>query len=653
MKFSYTFLKKLVPGVKDKEEMINLLTTHSFETEDGGGNILDMDLPANRYSDASSHWGVARELAVARGGEFEPPLRYEVPGGKIDVKIEDSLCLRYTACVMENVKVGESPDWIKEILEECGLRPINNIVDVMNYVMLETSQPLHAFDLDKLEGGKIRVRRARKGEKITTIDMQEFDLDSEVLVIADASNPVAIAGVKGGHGPEVSGETTRILIEAAAFDSRQIYKTARKIRLDTDASNRFSHDLSLALPAAGLLRAVEMVKEVSGGARETDWYDSLSEPVPKRFVRADADRIKNLLGVEVSSEDVEKSLRRLGFSAVEGEENLWEIPVLRIDIESGEDLAEEIARVIGYDKLPSIPPKIQIRAAEENETVVFKEKVRNLLVGQGMSEIYTHSFYAGSDALGSEVELENPPSEEYKLLRESLVPGVLKSLEMNSKFRESVSVFEVGRVFWQEKKDKRERTNLCVALSSEEENFFVLKGMADSLLEAVGLVDYVFAEEVERSDAPLTEVADVHFENKVFLESEGKLIGYLGNTEKEGRNISILEVDMDALLSLVEGERGYRPVSKYPSVMRDISVLVPVSVRIGSVIREIQEGNTEIIRDVDLVDEYADDSWNGKQSITLRVVFQSDERTLENKEVDAEMEKIRKMLEKKFKAEVR
>src|SRR3989344_4063455 len=266
MKFSFNLIKKLAPGKYNKAELAEKLNLHSFETADLGGDVLEVAVTPNRFSDAASHLGIAREAAAIFGVKLNDPLSAVLKYGhkdqgvfRVNVK-EKKLCLRYLAAYAAEIKIGPSPKWLKEVLETCGLRSINNVVDITNYVTLEIGQPIHAFDADKVSGGLV-VRRAQKGESITTIDNNKFNLDPEIMVIADAKQPLDIAGIKGGKSSEISAGTKRILVESANFDSANIYKTSRKLVLRTDASVRFSHNLSPELAKMGIQRALSLLKE--------------------------------------------------------------------------------------------------------------------------------------------------------------------------------------------------------------------------------------------------------------------------------------------------------------------------------------------------------------------------------------------------------
>ena len=376
MKFSYSLIKKFVPELKSKSQLVEALMMHSFETTSIKDNIINVDLPPNRYSDAASHLGIAREAAAA----LNLKLQYEeIRSPKINRKFQDveplkievkdqKLCPRYTTQYFENIKIQPSPSWLQKILKDCGLRPINNIVDIMNYVMLEVGQPLHAFDFDKINSSKIIVRLAKKGESITSIDGVNYKLEPDILVISDLKQLLAIAGIKGGRHAEVSKKTTRIVIESANFDPVSIYKSSKKLNLVTDASVRFANNLSLELAMIGLERAANLLVEVTG-ARPGTRSDSLAKPLPHHLIKFDIQKFNHLIGLQMDNKAAGNYLQRLGFKNMSKDK--WEVPALRLDIQDDQDLAEEIIRLFGYNKLQSQAPHIALRPSESDDLLLF------------------------------------------------------------------------------------------------------------------------------------------------------------------------------------------------------------------------------------------------------------------------------------------
>jgi len=692
VKFSYSLIKKLVPAIKSKRDLINKLNLHFFEAEDLSGNVLDISIPPNRFSDAASHIGIGREVSAILGIKMRTYADYTQKCAEVfrvsprsvrasqrfRVEVQDkNLCPRYVAQYFENIKVGPSPKWVKDVLVDCGLRPINNVVDIMNYAMLETGQPLHAFDYDKLvtsdkRQATIIVRRAKKGEKITTLDDKSYELNKNILVIADIKRPLAIAGIKGGKEAEVDKNTKRIVVESANFNGVNIYKSSKTLKLFTDASLRFSHNISPELTIIGLNRASQLLAEVSG-AKAGQIVDVNFTKSRKKIIKFNLEKFNQFIGLNLDVKTVRLYLERLGFKINQNQKSrrkvgtptetsglitqnsfLVEAPLLRQDIELFEDLAEEAIRLHGYNRLKSRPPHIYLHLSGFEDQIVLKDKIRKVLIAAGLSEVSNYTFIGETDLVFGKnwgdkvVELENPISAQLKYLRPSLAPHLLKNIEGNFRFFDEVKIFEIGKTFFRDNKNKlNEKLILGIALASKNNGqvFFELKGIIKEFFGKIGLVDYLMPEMADGNNYLQS--------NEVLkIESDGAVIGYLGGVNKSfvKGDAALAEIDLDALLKLVVEEHEYRPLPKYPSMMRDISILVEPTVRVGEIMQAIQEVDLKYIEDVDLIDEYDVAS---KRSLTFRVIFQAQDRTLTNKEINQEMEKIVKILKNKFKVQIR
>jgi len=692
VKFSYSLIKKLVPAIKSKRDLINKLNLHFFEAEDLSGNVLDISIPPNRFSDAASHIGIGREVSAILGIKMRTYADYTQKCAEVfrvsprsvrasqrfRVEVQDkNLCPRYVAQYFENIKVGPSPKWVKDVLVDCGLRPINNVVDIMNYAMLETGQPLHAFDYDKLvtsdkRQATIIVRRAKKGEKITTLDDKSYELNKNILVIADIKRPLAIAGIKGGKEAEIDKNTKRIVVESANFNGVNIYKSSKTLKLSTDASLRFSHNISPELTIIGLNRASQLLAEVSG-AKAGQIVDVNFTKSRKKIIKFNLEKFNQFIGLNLDVKTVRLYLERLGFKINQNQKSrrkvgiptetsglitqnsfLVEAPLLRQDIKLFEDLAEEAIRLHGYNRLKSRPPHIYLHLSGFEDQIVLKDKIRKVLIAAGLSEVSNYTFIGETDLVFGKnwgdkvVELENPISAQLKYLRPSLAPHLLKNIEGNFRFFDEVKIFEIGKTFFRDNKNKlNEKLILGIALASKNNGqvFFELKGIIKEFFGKIGLVDYLMPEMADGNNYLQS--------NEVLkIESDGAVIGYLGGVNKSfvKGDAALAEIDLDALLKLVVEEHEYRPLPKYPSMMRDISILVEPTVRVGEIMQAIQEVDLKYIEDVDLIDEYDVAS---KRSLTFRVIFQAQDRTLTNKEINQEMEKIVKILKNKFKVQIR
>lgn len=630
MKFSYKLLKKYLPEISSQKDVADYLNKYVFEIDGLENDTLDVSIPSNRYSTGASHIGLAKEIKAAMNlkktdwPEFDiKEWEGESDEFSIDIQNKD-LCPRYTGWYFDNVKIEESPDWIKEILIDCGLRPINNIVDIMNYVMLETGQPLHAFDYDKVVGHKIIVRNAKEGEKMTSIDGVLYKLDSSVLVVADEEKPLAIAGIKGGKDAEVTAETKRIIVEAANFDFISIHKASRTINLTTDASLRFSHDLHKRLALEGLERAGQLLKEIVG-AVPGGKLNSNSKVESKKRIVFNFSSFNNLMGLDLSDDEIKNILERFGF---EVGDNIVFVPSVRDDLNTQEDLIEEISRIVGFDDIEAEAPSVKIKPSVSDDIYILKNQIREILTGFGFDEVYNYSFL-GDENYGG-MELENPISEDRKFLRSTLENLIFDNVKENLKHFDKVRLFEIGKVFG--KSEERNVLGLGISLGNKT-GFFELKGVIEGLLKRLGIMDF-YMKEIEGDNGVSVVVDDLD-------------LGHI----KEVGNLSFCELRLDDLLKLVRDEVSYRGLPKHPAVLRDISVLINDQVRIGNLIKEIQEIDLELIEDVDLVDEYFGKD-DGKQSITLRIRFRSEEKTLSSDDVDVLMKKITDLLKNKFKCQI-
>lgn len=726
MKFSYSFIRKLFPRAPTKAKLIEALTMYSFETGDAAGDVFEASIPPNRYSDAASHLGIAREVAAVAGAVLKNPVKTIVnppaDQGFVKVKVEDkNLCPRYAARYFEinpsvgsgRGEVGSSPAWMQKVLKECGLKPINHIVDLVNYVMLEVGQPLHAFDADRIADRRglyadkrsksglrepaLIVRRAKRGERIGTLDGQKLTLDPEVLVIADAKDALAIAGVKGGASSGVSTKTRRIIVEAANFDPVSIYKTSRKLKLMTDAAVRFSHGISPALVAMGLDRVTELL--LAAGATLGDSVDVYPHPVGEELIEFDVEKYLFFIGVPVTAAEAKKRFLALGFSIQDADLRgphadsrrksqrqsafLVRIPPWRTDIEEFEDLAEEVSRLVGYNALTPQPPLVHLLPATEADEIVFKDKVRGILANAQLDEVYNSSFVDEEAArtfslLGpgsGPVEVANPISNDRRHLRASLMPLLLRNVESNARFFDRVRIFEIGKVFGVVGGETKEKLVLGIALAARKEPRAILelKGIVDDLLSGIGVEEASFAplenragygrngknkilspRGEERTTPPsfLTGFADRGTE--LLVESGREFLGRLELISlPKGWTAAAGEINLEKALSIAEEKHEFKPLPRFPAVVRDISLLVSREVRIGEVLEMIQDASPKLIDDVDLIDEYVDERFGGKQSLTFRIVFQAEDRTLTDGEVNSEMAKVVAALKKKLRAEVR
>jgi phenylalanyl-tRNA synthetase beta chain len=639
--------------------------------------VFDVEVTPNR-PDCLSHLGLARELAAALGrslpGDFMPLFTggIEPPGTDlIQVEIESpDLCRRYIGAVVSNVRVGPSPRWLHRRLRLCGVRPISNVVDVTNYVALEYGQPLHAFDLAKIRGGRIVVRRARAGEQLACLDGETRRLTPEMLVIADAERPVALAGLIGGEETAVTESTTEVLLEAANFDGVNVRATSRALRLRTEASSRFEKGLSPELALAGARRAARLLNEVAGGQVHVGWADEYPRPQEPVRVHFRPEQIDAVLGVHVPLEEMEAILQRLGFQ-VRVQDGEWDVlpPVFRLDVNIREDVAEEVGRMYGYDKVPPTLPGRRrttwVPAAPSQDRRL--DPLRHALAGAGLTEVLMPALVDGSllSRLGLDagaVAVVNPVSEDQDTLRTALVPSLLEvSFRNKNRGRPAVAVFEIGRVYLRRADDPVgqpwEPTRLAAVrsgLASAEAGraaFFELKGALERALAIVAPVELEF----QRAVSPLFHPGRCA---RVLLGE--RQLGYLGEMhpsvtgqfDLEGRAVAF-EVELEPVLEQEVIIRA-RPLPRFPAVNRDLAVVVPEQVEAASLLSTIEAAGGELLESVRAFDEYRGGQLPpGHKSVAFSMSFRSPERTLTDAQVDAQLDRIRTALKERHGASFR
>jgi phenylalanyl-tRNA synthetase beta chain len=640
--------------------------------------ILEAEVTSNR-PDCMGHLGVARELAAG----LDRPLKRDFmpsftgtgnPPGRelVKVAIDDpDLCSRYIGCVVKGVKVGPSPDWLQRRLRASGVRPINNIVDITNYVLLEYAQPLHAFDLAKLAGPEIHVRRANDGEKLSCLDGIERALTPDMLVIADAQKAVAIAGVIGGEETAVGPETTNILLESATFSGPSIRQTARTLGLRTDASARFERGLPPELALAGARRAASLIAELAGGTVHREWPDVYPHPQEPVRIRLQPWLVDEVLGVHVPLEDSETILIRLGFHVKVLGDGEWDVlpPVFRLDVTIPEDLVEEVGRVWGYDR---VPPTLPGRRHETWKPLVPSidrrlDSVREVLVGAGFTETWNPALVSGRKLEALRVaayamRVSNALSDDMDTLRTWLLPSLVDVVALNrDRGREDVLVFEVASAFLAKVGEKNSQPEEPLRLAavatagntaeSGREAFYRLKSVLDGCVDALSAPALTY----QRGAAEL-----FHPGRCAAVTLEGRQLGYLGELHPtvdttlnvEGRLVAF-EIDIEPVLAAVQIRRA-QSLPRYPAVDRDLAVVVEDHVAASAVLATIHESAGELLVLARAFDEYHGSQVpEGYKSIAFTLTFRSPERTLTDAEVEKVMTEIRSALEKRHRARLR
>ncbi len=664
-----------------------------------GETVLELELTPNR-SDCLALLGVAREVAaLTRGAYREPTVEVPTSGrpaaDSVRVEIADpDLCRRYSAALVENVRVGPSPKWLRDRLTAAGVRPINNVVDVTNYVMLEYGQPMHAFDFERIGGGRIVVRRARPGERIRTLDGVDRALDSEMLAIADAERPVAVAGVMGGEDGEVSEQTTRVLLESACFNPTSIRKTSRALRLPSEASRRFEKGLPPELTIPALARAAQLLHDLAGGAVAPGWVDAYPEPARPRSVDVPVVEFERLLGVRYAVEEIEEVLSRLGFGVrADGATIHVDVPYRRVDVGIPADVVEEVARVKGYDELPAtqlrgaVPPPTPPDAAWRRE-----DQLRDVLVGCGLTEVITYSMTSearldklpigqGTARLARELEarlmpgveplrIVNPLSAEMSVLRTSTFPSMLETIRDNLRWTDrDVRLFEIGRIYLRRDGDlPEERRVLTIGSgayasgagwgSRVEVDFFAVKGVVEAALDRIGVphVDWAPLEHplFRRGHAAAIVLPGGRGQEPALLGGLGEVALAVRRAFDLAEPVFLAGFDLDRVFDAIVGVQPFRSLARFPAVYQDLAIVLPESAPSEDVRRAIVRAGRPLVVAADLFDEYRGEGIGpGRRSLAYRITYQSPDRTLNDREVAETHARIEDALARQFQAQIR
>ncbi len=680
MLFSYNWLKDYLKGkTPTPQKLAEILTRHSFEVESvvkkGNDFVLDIDVLSNRAPDCLSHLGIAREIAAILNSELQSPDSKFKEDKKlkarnfVSIEVKNKAdCPRYSAKVISGVRVKSAPGWIQERLRACGLQPINNIVDITNYVMLETGQPIHAFDLDKV-GKKIVVRRARKGERIKALDDKTYNLDGDILVIADSKRPIAIAGIKGGERTGIDSKTKKIVVEAANFNQKVVRQGSKKLKLRTDASWRFENGLTPELVDLAQERVAFLIQKIAEGKVAQGLVDFYPKKILPKKINLDLNYVERLLGIKVSKNKVKNILQKLGFKVTETRppQLKVEVPTRRLDISIQEDLIEEIGRIIGFQNIPSIFPQAALISPKKNEELFWQRNIKNILKEAGFSEVYNYSFMGDKEKgiFGRRkhnlIELANPMSSFNKYLRPSLISNLLRNIKDNLKYFDQIKLFELGKVFIK-KQNLWERKMLTGILTREgikDEGFYELKGIVDSLLAKLGIADVWYDD--YRQTPEYSEAEIWHPQKSAEIKSNGEEIGFLGEIHPKvteildiKERVFVFDVSFEKLLKLASEEQVYQPISAYPAAIRDLAILVPQGTKVVEILNKMNIGGGKLVRDIDLFDVYSGEGIpQGKENFAFHIIYQARDRTLSSKEIDKVHQRITETLEENPAWEVR
>ena len=625
---------------------------------------FEYEITSNRV-DCFGVIGIAREVAATFGKKFVPPVVTKTGNSEdvndyVSVEVQDKeLCSRYTARVVKNIKLAPSPEWMQRRLASVGIRPINNIVDITNYVMEEYSQPMHAYDLDRIEDRKIIVRRASNGEKFTTLDGQERELDDTMLMICDGEKPVGIAGIMGGENSMITDDVKTMLFEAATFDGTNIRLSGKKLGMRTDAQAKFEKGLDPNTAMEAMNRACQLIEELGAGevvGGAIDYYPVKKEPIDIAY---DPDKINALLGTDISEDDMVRYFETIDL-CVDREKKVVHVPTWRQDLERLADLAEEVARFYGYDKIPMTLPESSATMGGLSEKLVLENQVRNVVEAYGFCEGMTYSFESPKvydklaleedDVLRKSIVISNPLGEDYSVMRTSALGGMLTSLSTNYNRRnKDVRLYELANVYLPKQLPLTElpdeRVQLTLGMYGAGD-FYDMKGVVEEVLSRLCLTGSVTYD-------PAAGKSFLHPGRQANVIYEGKVVAYLGEVHPQvlknfniGERAYVAVVDLAELIAMPKLDVKYEGIPKFPAMVRDISLTMKKELLAGQVEDVIRKKGGALVENYELFDVYEGAQiMEGHKSLAYKITFRAKDRTLTDEEVSNAMDKIIKTLE--------
>lgn len=635
--------------------------------------VLEIEITPNR-PDCLSILGMAREIAATFDKKLTlPEIKINNEVDKIEdyltsIKIESANCNRYYTRVIKDVEVKNSPIWLQARLMEAGIRPINNIVDISNYVMLEYGQPLHAFDLDKIENKEIIVRQAKLDEKITTLDDKERELDENDLIIADSNNPIAIAGVMGGLDTEVTENTKVVLLESANFNGKSIRLTSNKFALRSEASSRYEKDVDAKICKDAADRFCQLVEEVGAGTVIAGSKDIYENPAEETVIELRSEIVNRKLGVNLSKEEIIKYLVGLGLKVEEDKELLVTVPTIRQDLKIEVDLIEEIGRLYGFHNIKPQPLVGELTRGEKPKFRVIEDMSKEILVGLGLDEILTYSFIspksydlinAPEDSeLRNYATLLNPLGQDYSVMRTTLISNVLEAISRNYNRKvEDVFFYEFGNIFKPTElpviNPPKEKRTLILGGYGNNLDFYKLKEVITILLNRIGIKNI----EIERE----TNNTTFHPGRTAKLSIDGEYIGVLGEIHPDVASnynlktrVYVAEIDYDIIIDNISLVRTYKELPKYPAMSRDLALVVDEEIMVGEIEAVIRKHGKKLLEDIKLFDVYTGDQIpDGKKSVAYSIRYRASDRTLTDEEVNKIQDKLIEDLKTILNAELR
>jgi len=670
MKITYKWLKEFVEFDLSPSELCKVLTMAGLETNViesiDDDHVIEIDLTPNR-SDCHSVIGIAREVSALTGGRFKyPDISVKESEGDINslisVAVEDpQICPRYTARIIRGVKVKPSPSWLEKKIIAVGLRPINNIVDVTNYVLYEMGQPLHAFDYEHIKGKKIIVRNAYKKESLTTLDEKKHNLSEDSLVIADSERAVALAGVMGGGDSGVTQATRDILLESAYFNPISIRRTSRRHGIFTDSSYRFERGVDNEGVVAALDRAANLIADLSEGKVAKGRIDCYPKKISYPQIDLRISRTNRILGISLSMEQILNILNRLMFTTkvIDDDKIKVNVPSFRKDIEREIDLIEEVARLHGYEKILKTIPSSKVSVSASTRNQVFEKEIRNILISLGLTEVINYSFIdekyfnlmniPQDDPLRKTIKLRNPLSQNWSVMRTTLLPGIINTAVFNiNRGIYDVGIFEVGKIFIPNERLPVEKMMIGCAVTEKvekkiwskgERDFYYLKGLVESLLGRLNIHDMEFF--------PVN-LSYIHPQKGACVKINKEDIGYLGELSPaaaEGFDLKeklyVFELSFDKIITKAVTEKKYTHLPKYPSIYRDIAIVLDNNIKSDDVYRIIRDTDNSILKEIILFNYYEGKQIpDGKKSLAYSLVYRTDERTLTEEDINPIHEKV-------------
>ena len=655
-----------------------------FLGRSGSDVIYDLEVTPNR-PDLNSVIGIAREIAAVTGNALKIPAivfintESEPIHGVVNVQNDEpELCPRYVARMIRQVKVGPSPDWLRSILEKVGIRSINNVVDITNYVMLESGQPLHAFDYELLKGNgtnppKIIIRRASEGEKFTTLDGKERTLTNQMLLIADETKAVALAGIMGGKNSEINESTVNVLLESAYFKPQNIRATSKKLELRTDSSYRFERGGDVGICDWASRRAAQLICDLADGTVLSHAVDDFSNPPATKQISLHFAKSKDLLGISISHADQVSYLEKLGMKVVEQIPGIctFNIPTWRVDMKREVDLIEEVGRLYGIEKIPATPPRGALGANVFDSLYDQIGEARRILTGLGLNEAQGQTLISKAEVrMTNEAEivaLANPLSSDMDVLRPSLLPGLIHSLRNNlARKNHDVALFEIGRVFTNVSGQTKENRNVAIAITGQRAlNFwsgddraakfdaYDLKGVVEEFIEQFGLRGVMFGKRPE-STALFLESAAVTLGGKLPLGELGQLLPILAKKYDLRDAVFLAEFNLDLLLSKRNASKSFKALPQFPSSRRDVAMLVPEATTHEAVLQSIKQAKAANLETVELFDVFRGKNVPaGQKSLAYAFTYRAADKTLTDADVNSAHDKVLEMLKTQLKAELR